>query len=140
MTLICWLIGHVPMSAHYHVQGLEFALCGRCGLDLIRRGHAEWQPLGKGDEAGQEIAEPILVAPMPPRRTPPRRHTSAILLARGYDMRQREARESKKRPEVQPPIEVETHSARSGPKRGARARSYRRWWLTHRDGHRGEQW
>lgn len=146
MTLICWLIGHAPTSAHYHLQGLQFALCARCCLDLVRHDGAEWQPLNGEEDAEAQAGQAILPAPMPPRRTPPRRHALTAVLSRSYDMRQRHSPRERSgtakilvQDGVAEPIYAPDLPVRAKAKRCSRARAYRRWWLTHREAHREER-
>jgi hypothetical protein len=42
--MICDLLGHAAMTAHYRNQGLDFAFCVRCGGDLVRRDVATGDP------------------------------------------------------------------------------------------------
>lgn len=85
MTLVCQLLGHVPMNAHYHLQAMQFALCARCAHDLIRRDGGEWTP----HDAIIGASAWGLRARLPSRRTPSRRHGAAQ--AGGYDPRRRQA-------------------------------------------------
>lgn len=92
MSMICRLLGHAARPAHHHNQGLDFSICARCAIDLIREsGEEEWRLLPRGTRvvwrggtmasSAAEVASRIHGAP-PPRRHPLRMRP-AILPAPG---------------------------------------------------------
>jgi hypothetical protein len=83
-ALRCRLLGHAAMPTHYRSGESEFALCLRCGDDLLRAiGAEEWQEVPKGqkvawrwrdqDGSAAAVADRMTHAPAPPRHRP--RHT-----------------------------------------------------------------
>lgn len=81
MTILCAIAGHAAGTTHNHNQGLDFAICHRCGCDLIRNENAEWaevptgfqvvwREFGRGGDAASVAARMQRMAPPPCRRTP----------------------------------------------------------------------
>lgn len=78
-ALRCRLLGHAAMPTHYRNGDTEFALCNRCGDDLVRAaGSEEWEQV----PGGQKIvwrrhasgADAAAVAERMRHAGPPRRH------------------------------------------------------------------
>lgn len=77
MALRCSMLGHVAGSTHHHNQGLDFAVCHHCGIDLLRAEDGDWTQVPKGfgivwREFGRE-GDAASVAARMARMTPPRR-------------------------------------------------------------------
>lgn len=81
MSLICSVMGHTAQSVHHHNQGLDFALCHKCGCDLVRAEDGDWTEVPKGfrvvwrefgreADAGAVAARMQRHAPAPRRREP----------------------------------------------------------------------
>lgn len=79
MALLCRLLGHTALDTHHHNQGLDFALCARCGVDLIRGGGADdWDELPRGTRVvwrtSRQGTDAAAVAARMARGPVPRRH------------------------------------------------------------------
>lgn len=81
-SLRCRLLGHAAMPTHYRNGETEFALCVRCGDDLLRAsGDEEWAQVPAGHKVvwrrrnngrdAMAVAERMRL-PTPPRRHRPR--------------------------------------------------------------------
>ncbi|MEP9360856.1 hypothetical protein [Sphingomonas sp. KR3-1] len=77
-TLRCRLLGHAAMPTHYRNGETEFALCVRCGDDLLRAiGAEDWQEVPSGHkvmwrrrdhgDSAAAVAERMTLAPAPRR-------------------------------------------------------------------------
>lgn len=95
MSILCTVVGHVPLSFRHRNQGLEFSLCHHCGCDLIR-GDGDWievpagfrviwRKVAAGGDAAS-IAGRMHRGKGPP---PPRRHPRNAAAPRRRDPRGR---------------------------------------------------
>ncbi|WP_066795762.1 hypothetical protein [Sphingomonas soli] len=82
MTMLCAIAGHSAGTTHHQNQGLDFAICHRCGCDLIRAEGEDWTEVPKGfrivwrefgraDDAASVAARMQRMVP-PARRRDPR--------------------------------------------------------------------
>lgn len=82
MSMFCTIAGHTAGTIHHHNQGLDFAICHRCGCDMIRAEDSDWTEVPKGfrvvwrefgraGDAASVAARMQRMAP-PPRRRDPR--------------------------------------------------------------------
>lgn len=80
MPAMCALAGHAVRS-HHHQHGIDFALCRRCGREVIRAGegawkaspagfHTVWREFGRAADAAWVVARMARGAPVPRRREP----------------------------------------------------------------------
>jgi hypothetical protein len=83
MTMLCSLAGHCAGTLHHRNQGLDFAVCHRCGCDLVRSGEDDWAEVPKGfrvvwREFGRESDAGAVAARMArmARIAPPSRSTA----------------------------------------------------------------
>ncbi|MBQ1499551.1 MAG: hypothetical protein IIZ38_14660 [Sphingomonas sp.] len=103
MRIRCSVMGHAAGTTHHHNQGLDFAVCHRCGRDLVRPAGGEWSEVpdgfqivwrefGRASDAASVAERMTRITPPPRRRAPrnarpaPRRDPRGRRFSAGFGM------------------------------------------------------